>query len=301
MTFELASWNDGPVKRAIIDFVAAATTEGGEHYVAPDDRLAVFDNDGTLWSERPLYFQLIFAFDRVKAMAPDHPEWATTQPFKAVLENDQEAFANFGLPQIIELVAATHTGMTTHEFAQTVEDWVTTARHPATDRLYTEMIFQPMLELLRYLRRHEFTAYIVSGGGADFMRVWSERVYGIPPQQVIGTTIETVYEIRDGEPVLVRLPEMNHFDDEAGKPVGIYRFIGRRPVFAFGNSDGDQEMLQWIHAGNGLRFCGLVHHTDAEREWAYDRDSGIGSLDEAWDEALETVASEYKRVKPLSI
>ena len=306
MTFELASWHDGPAKRAIIDFVAAATTEGGEHYVAPDDRLAVFDNDGTLWSERPLYFQLIFAFDRVKAMAPDHPEWATTQPFKAVLENDQEAFANFGLPQIIELVAATHTGMTTHEFAQTVEDWVTTARHPATDRLYTEMIFQPMLELLRYLRRHEFTAYIVSGGGADFMRVWSERVYGIPPQQVIGTTIETVYEIRDGEPVLVRLPEMNHFDDEAGKPVGIYRFIGRRPILAFGNSDGDQEMLQWTHAGSGLRFCGLVHHTDAEREWAYDRGSHIGGLDEAWDEALEKgwtvvdMKEDWKRVYPFA-
>ena len=304
MTFELVSWQNGPAKQAIVDFVTAVTVEGSAFYVEPADRLAVFDNDGTLWSERPLYFQLIFAMDRVREMAPDHPQWATTQPFQAVLEGDKEAFTDFGMPEIIELVAATHTGMTTHEFAQIVDEWLATARHPHTGRPYTEMIFQPMLELLRYLRRHDFNTYIVSGGGADFMRVWSESVYGIPPQQVIGTTIETVYEIRDGEPVLVRLPEMNHFDDEAGKPVGIYRFIGCRPILAFGNSDGDQEMLQWTAAGDGLRFCGLVHHTDAEREWAYDRGSHIGGLDEAWDEALEKgwtvvdMKNDWKRIYP---
>ena len=304
MTIELPSWRDGPTKQAIIDFVDAVTAEGGEFYVAPDDRLAVFDNDGTLWSERPLYFQLIFALDRVKALAPDHPEWTTTQPFQTVLENDIEAFAGFGMPEIIELVAATHTGMTTREFTEIVEAWISTARHPASGKLYTKMIFQPMLELLHTLRRHGFTTYIVSGGGADFMRAWSERIYGIPPQQVIGTTVKTKYEVRDGEPVLVRLPVMDHFDDEAGKPVGIHRYIGRRPIMAFGNSDGDHEMLQWTHAGDGLRFCGLVHHTDAEREWAYDRGSHIGGLHEAWDEALEKgwtvvdMKEDWKRIFP---
>lgn len=287
MAIELRSWNEGPAKQAIVDFVAAVTAEGGDYYVAPDDRLAVFDNDGTLWSERPLYFQLLFAIDRVREMAPSHPEWAATQPFQAVLENDWAAFAGFSFDELAELLAATHTGMTTHEFNAQIDHWIATARHPTTGRPYTDMVFQPMLELLHYLRRHGFATYIVSGGGADFMRVWSEEVYGIPPQQVIGTTVETVYEVRDGEPVLVRLAELNHFDDEAGKPVGIHRFIGRRPILAFGNSDGDHEMLQWTDAGDGLRFCGLVHHTDAEREWAYDRGAHIGGLDEAWDEAVE--------------
>ncbi len=287
MTLALSSWNEGPAKQAIIDFVEAVTAEGGEFYVAPDDRLAVFDNDGTLWSERPLYFQLLFAVDRVSAMAPDNPEWAYTQPFQAVLEGDLETLAGLGVPALLEIMAATHTGMTTKEFEQIVNAWISTARHPVTGRLYTEMIFQPMLQLLRYLRRNGFTTYIVSGGGVEFMRPWTERVYGIPPQQVIGTSIETAYEIRDGQPVLVRLPEINHIDDEAGKPVGINRYIGRRPILAFGNSDGDHQMLQWTASGSGLRFCGLVHHTDAEREYAYDRGAHMGGLDEAWDEALE--------------
>ena len=283
----LRSWNEGPAKRAIIDFVAAVTAESGEHYVAPDDRLAVFDNDGTLWSERPAYFQLLFAIDRVKEMAPDHPEWATTQPFQAVLEGDLEMLVELGELALVEIIAATHTGMTTEEFAKQVLWWIKSARHPISGRPYTEMVFQPMLELLSYLRRHGFTTYIVSGGGIEFMRPWAERVYGIPPQQVIGSSVETQFELRDGDPVLVRLAEINHVDDGPGKPVGINRYIGRRPILAFGNSDGDHQMLQWTHAGDGLRFCGLVHHTDAEREWAYDRGSSIGGLDKAWDEALE--------------
>ncbi|MEA3335172.1 MAG: HAD family hydrolase [Chloroflexota bacterium] len=287
MKIELASWNDGPAKQAIIDFVAAVTAENGEHYVAPDDRLACFDNDGTLWSERPAYFQLLFAIDRVRDMAPDHPEWATTQPFQAVLEEDLEMLAELGESAMVDIVAATHVGMTTEEFAAIVDVWTTSARHPVTGQLFTDMVFQPMLELLRYLRHHGFTTYIVSGGGIEFMRPWSERVYGIPPQQVIGTSIETVYEMREDGPVLVRLAEINHIDDEAGKPVGINRYIGRRPVLAFGNSDGDHEMLQWTASGDGLRFCGLVHHTDAEREYAYDRGAHIGGLDVAWVEALE--------------
>jgi phosphoserine phosphatase len=284
---KLKSWHDGPAKQAIIDFVKAVSKEGSPDYVAPDDRLAVFDNDGTLWSERPAYFQVLFALDRVKEMAPDHPEWATTQPFQAALENDFQALAAGGMEGLEKLLAATHTGMTTAEFAQTVLDWIETARHPDTGRLYTDMIYQPMLELLRYLRRHGFTTYIVSGGGIEFMRPWAERVYGIPPQQVIGSSIETRYEMREDGPVLVRLPEINHIDDHAGKPVGINRYIGRQPILAFGNSDGDHEMLLWTEAGEGLRFMGLVHHTDAEREYAYDRGVAVGSLDAALDDAAE--------------
>ncbi|MFN2137315.1 MAG: HAD family hydrolase [Candidatus Promineifilaceae bacterium] len=284
---KLRSWNDGPAKRAIIDFVSAVTDRKGPHYVRPADRLAVFDNDGTLWSERPAYFQLLFAVDRVRALAPEHPEWSTTQPYQAILENDLETLAGLGTHALGEIVAATHTGMTTDEFAEIVMQWIETARHPYTGRPYTEMIFQPMLELLRYLRRHGFATYIVSGGGIEFMRPWTQRIYGIPAQQVIGTSIETRYEIRDGVPVLTRLPEINHVDDKEGKPVGINRYIGQRPIMAFGNSDGDQQMLQWTDAGDGLHFCGLVHHTDAEREYAYDRGAHIGGLDKAWDEALE--------------
>ncbi|MFN2162453.1 MAG: HAD family hydrolase [Candidatus Promineifilaceae bacterium] len=284
---KLPSWNEGTAKQAILDFIAAVTEEGGDFYVAPDDRLAVFDNDGTLWSERPLYFQLMFALDQVNRLAPDHPEWQHTQPFQAVLENDMDGLLSGGVSGLIELVAATHTGMTTDEFAAQVRDWTATARHPDTGRLYTEMIFLPMLELLRYLRRHGFTTYIVSGGGIEFMRPWAEQVYGIPPQQVIGTSIETQFEIRSGKAVLVRLPVINHVDDKEGKPVGINRYIGRRPVMAFGNSDGDHAMLQWTASGEGPHFCGLVHHTDGEREYAYDRGAHIGGLDKAWDEAVE--------------
>lgn len=307
MSFELASWRDGQAKRAIIDFVVAVTAEGGPSYVAPDDRLAVFDNDGTLWSERPAYFQLLFALDRVREMAPEHPEWATTQPFQAVLERDEQTLVAGGEATVRELVTATHMGVTTDEFAQQVRDWIVSARHPDTGRPYKEMIFQPMLELLHYLRRHGFMTYIVSGGGVEFMRVWAEDVYGIPPQQVIGSSIETQYEIHDGKPVLVRLPVINHIDDKEGKPVGINRYIGRRPILAFGNSDGDHEMLQWTAAGDGQRFCGLVHHTDAEREWAYDRGSHIGGLDKAWDEALERgwtvvdMKEDWNRIYPSAV
>lgn len=301
MTPQLLSWNEGPAKQAIIDFVTAVTARGADDYVKPAGRLAVFDNDGTLWSERPLYFQLLFALDRVKELAPQHPEWRTTQPFQAVLEEDWQALAGLGTPALVELVAATHTGMTTDEFAQEVRQWIAAARHPHSGRPYTEMIYQPMLELLRYLRRHGFTVYIVSGGGVEFMRAWAEDVYGVPPQQVIGTSIETQYELRDGRPVLVRLPVINHVDDKEGKPVGINRYIGRRPIMAFGNSDGDHQMLQWTAAGEGLRFCGLVHHTDAEREYAYGRGQG---LDKALDEALEKgwtvvdMKKDWRRVYP---
>lgn len=251
----------------------------------PAERIAVFDNDGTLWSEKPFYFQLAFALDRIKALAPKHPEWKEKQPFKGVLEGDIKSVLAGGEQALLEIVMATHAGMTTAAFEQTVSEWVSTARHPKTKRPYTEMVYQPMLELLAYLRANDFKAYIVSGGGIEFMRPWVERVYGIPPEQVIGSSIKVKFEIRESGPVLLRLPEIDFIDDKAGKPVGIHKFIGRRPVLAFGNSDGDHQMLQWTAAGSGLRLMGLVHHTDAEREWAYDRESSVGRLDKALAEA----------------
>jgi phosphoserine phosphatase len=284
-TDPLPSWNDGQVKQAIVKFVQAVTERGGAQYVAPEARIATFDNDGTLWSEQPNYFQGIFAFERVKALAPKHPEWKTRQPFKGILEDDMKAVAAAGEKGIAEVVAATHSGMTTDEFAQIVKEWLARAKHPRFNRGYSELVYQPMLELLTYLRANGFKTFIVSGGGIDFMRVFTEEVYGIPPEQVVGSTGETHFEIRGGKPVLVKLAKVNHIDDKAGKPVGIQRFIGRRPILAFGNSDGDQQMLQWTAAGGGLRFMGLVRHTDAEREWAYDRQSPIGRLDKALDEA----------------
>ncbi len=283
----LPSWNEGAAKQSILHFVEQVTTQDGAGYVAPLDRIAVFDNDGTLWSEKPFYFQLAFALDRVKALAPQHPEWASQQPFKAVLEDDMAGFLAGGMKAIIEILVATHGGDTTDEFEQTVRDWITSARHPTTGLLYTEMVFQPMLELLRFLRANDFRTYIVSGGGIEFMRAWVEGVYGIPPEQVIGSSIETRFEMRDSGPVLVRIPKVEFVDDGEGKPVGIHKFIGRRPILAFGNSDGDLQMLQWTAAGAGARFMGLVHHTDAKREWAYDRDSAVGRLDKALDEARE--------------
>jgi hypothetical protein len=249
------------------------------------DRIAVFDNDGTLWSEKPLYFQLVFALDRVKALASQHPEWQEQQPFKAVLEDDIDGLVAMGMKALGDIFSATHAGNTSGEFAQIVLDWIAGARHPGTGRPYTEMVYQPMLELLDYLRANGFRTYIVSGGGIEFMRAWVEGVYGIPPEQVIGSSIVTKFEMRETGPVLVRIPEVDFVDDNVGKPVGIHKFIGRRPILAFGNSDGDHQMLQWTAAGDGARFMGLVHHTDAEREWAYDRDSLIGRLDEALDEA----------------
>jgi phosphoglycolate phosphatase-like HAD superfamily hydrolase len=282
----LPSWNDGPAKTSVLAFVAAVTAEGGADYVPPAERIAVFDNDGTLWAEQPMYFQAAFALDRVKALAPQHPEWKTQQPFAAALAGDAKALAASGEKGIVELVMATHAGNTTGEFAKIVSDWVATAKHPRFGRLYTELSYQPMLELLAYLREQDFKTYIVSGGGIEFMRPWTERVYGIPPEQVVGSSIVTEFRLGpDGKPELVRLPKVDFIDDKTGKPVGIHKFIGRRPILAFGNSDGDQQMLEWTAAGGGRRFLGLVHHTDAEREWAYDRKSHVGQLDKALDEA----------------
>jgi phosphoserine phosphatase len=283
----LPSWNDGPAKESIVEFVTKVSEEGGPDYVAPAERIAVFDNDGTLWSEQPMYFQLLFVLDRVKELAPQHPEWRDREPFKSVLEDDLESVLAGGEHALIELLMATHAGMTTAEFKRSVNNWLATARHPTTGRPFTEMVYQPMLELLDYLRANGFKTYIVSGGGIEFMRPWTESVYGIPPEQVIGSSIKTEFEMRDGTPVLVRRPEVNFIDDKAGKPVGINQHIGRRPIAAFGNSDGDLQMLQWVSAGEGARFCLYLHHTDAEREWAYDRDSSIGRLDKGLDEARE--------------
>lgn len=281
----LPSWNEVPAKQRILDFVARVTDESGPDYVPPAERIAVFDNDGTLWSERPVYFQLQFAIDRIKALAPEHPEWKTQQPFRAVLENDREALGAAGEKGLIQLVMTSHAGMTTSEFEEIVKRWTATARHPRFDRPYTELVFQPMLELLAFLRAHGFKTFIVSGGGIEFMRPWVEEAYGIPPEQVVGSSIKTRFELRGGKPVLLRLPEVDFIDDKEGKPVGIHKFIGRRPLAAFGNSDGDLEMLQWTAAGDGRRLMLLVRHTDAAREWAYGRDSKVGRLDKAFEEA----------------
>ncbi len=281
----LPSWNDGKAKQSIIAFVAQVTKDGSPDFVPVAERIATFDNDGTLWAEQPMYFQLLFVLDRVKALAPQHPEWNDKEPFASLLKGDVKGALAGGEPAIFQLVMATSAGMTTDEFDQIVKVWIATAKHPTTKRPYTEMVYQPMLELLTYLRANGFKTFIVSGGGIDFMRPWTEKVYGIPTWQVIGSSIKTKFEMRDGKPVLVRLPEINFIDDKAGKPVGIHEYIGRRPILAFGNSDGDQQMLEWTAAGNGIRFMGLVHHTDADREWAYDRKSHIGTLDKALDEA----------------
>jgi len=281
----LPSWRDSESRTQIISFVAAVTDPGSPDFVPPPERIAVFDNDGTLWSEQPFYFQLAFAIDRVRALADDHPEWATTQPFKAALEGDLEALVASGKQGLLELLMASHAGMTTEAFAAIVRDWAASARHPRFDRPYTELVYQPMLELLEYLRANGFQTWIVSGGGIEFMRPWALDVYGVPPEQVIGSSIKTRFELRDGKPVLVRLPEMNFIDDKEGKPVAINQHIGRRPIAAFGNSDGDLQMLQWTTAGEGRRLGVIIRHTDAEREWAYDRESHIGRLDKALDAA----------------
>ena len=281
----LPSWNDNARKQAIITFVEKVTKADSPDFVPSLERIAVFDNDGCLWAEQPAYFQALFVFDRIKALGGQHPEWKTQEPFASVLRGDMKSALAGGEKALLEMVMATHTGMTTEEFEQTVTDWIATARHPETGRPYTEMVYQPMLELLTYLRDNGFKTYIVSGGGIEFMRPWAEQVYGIPPEQVIGSSIKTRFELRDGKPVLVRLPEVNFIDDKAGKPVGIQQHIGRRPIAAFGNSDGDLQMLQWTTTGSGARFALLVHHTDAAREWAYDRRSSIGKLDLALDAA----------------
>lgn len=282
----LPSWKDGPVKSAITDFVAKVTQEGGAEFVRPEERIAVFDNDGTLWSEQPVYFQLAFALDLIKAMAPEHPEWKDTEPFKSVLAGDPKGLAAAGEKGMSEIMALTHTGMTTEEFSAIVADWFATARHPRFDRPYNEMVYQPQIELLDYLRANGFKTFIVSGGGVEFMRGFAEKTCGIPPEQVVGSAGVTKFELRDGKPVLVKEAKIEFVDDGPGKPSGINNFIGRRPILAFGNSDGDQQMLEWTAAGTGARFMGIVHHTDAEREWAYDRQSHVGKLDKALDEAI---------------
>ncbi|WP_428307779.1 HAD family hydrolase [Lacipirellula sp.] len=283
----LPSWNDGPAKQAILDFVAKVTKVGGPDFVLPADRIATFDNDGTLWVEQPMYTQIVFAFDRIKAAAPDHPEWKTTEPFAAALANDYKAVFAEGEKSGVKLLMIGHAGMTPDAFEQIVVDWLATAKHPRFDRPYTQLVYQPMVEVLEFLRANEFKTFIVSGGGIDFMRPWTEKAYGIPRDQVVGSCIEVKFELIDGQPTLMRLPAANFVDDGPGKPVGIQRFIGQRPILAFGNSDGDFEMLQWTTAGDGPRLGLIVHHTDGVREYAYDRDSMVGQLKRGLDAAKQ--------------
>jgi len=301
----LPSWNDTAPKAAIVGFVEKVTKKGGPDFVPESERIAVFDNDGTLWVEHPMYTQLAFALDRVKALALQHPEWKTIQPFQAVLEGDMKTLASSGEKGLMEIIAATHAGMTSAQFQAIVSDWMTTARDARFKRPYTELVYQPMLELLAYLRAHGFKTFIVSGGGVEFMRPWTERVYGIPPQQVVGSSIKTQFEMKDGTPSLLRLPEVNLIDDKTGKPIGINEYIGRRPIAAFGNSDGDLEMLQWTTLGaQGPRLGMIIHHTDAVREYAYDRNTEFGRLDKALDAAaankwtVVSMKTDWKRIFP---
>jgi len=300
----LPSWNNGAARQSILRFIDRITREDSPDFVPPSERIAVFDNDGTLWAEQPMYFQFLFVLDRIKALAPRHPEWRTQEPFASLLRGNVKSVLAGGERALGQLLMATHAGMTSEEFEKVVRDWITTAKHPKMGRLYTEMVYQPMIELLSCLRANGFETFIVSGGGIEFMRPWSERVYGIPPGQVVGSSIKTKFELRDGRPVLVRLPEINFVDDGPGKPVGIQTHIGRRPIAAFGNSDGDLQMLQWTAGGSGARFCLYVHHTDPVREWAYDRTSGIGRLDKGLDEArmrgwtVVDMKVDWKRVFP---
>jgi len=281
----LPSWNDGPAKQSIVKFVSEVTTPGGPNFVAPEDRVAVFDNDGTLWAEQPLYFQLAFMLDQVKAAAPKHPEWKDDPAFKALVARDRKALAAMGLKPVLKLLAVANSGMTTVAYDKSIRDWLVTAKHPKFQRPYTDLVYLPMQELLAYLRANGFKTFIVSGGSIEFMRPWAEKAYGIPPEQIIGTISETKFSIANGRPVLTRMPKIDFVDDGPGKPVGIYRGIGRQPILAFGNSDGDWQMLQWTAGGTGPRFMGLVHHTDETREFAYDRQSKIGKLDKALDDA----------------
>ena len=281
----LPSWNDGVAKQSIVAFVGKVTAEGTPDFVPPAERIATFDNDGTLWAEQPMYFQLLFALDQVRLLASQHPEWRDQEPYASLLKGDVKGALAGGEKSLAEIMMATHAGTTTEEFAGRVSGWIAAAKHPKTGKLYTAMVYQPMLELLAYLRANGFKNFVVSGGGIEFMRPWAEAVYGIPPEQVIGSSIKTKFEMRGGTPVLLRLPELNFFDDKEGKPVGIQQHIGRRPVAAFGNSDGDLQMLQWTAAGSGPRLCLYVRHDDAAREWAYDRESSVGRLDKGLDEA----------------
>ncbi len=298
----LPSWNAGANRDAIVSFVAAVTRDGSPDYIAPGERIAVFDNDGTLWSEQPLYFQFVFMLDQVKAAAPKHPEWKNNAAFKALLAHDEKALAAMGQKPVLELLAIANSGMTVEAYDRTIRDWLATARHPKFNRPYTDLVYAPMQELLAYLRANGFKTFIVSGGGIEFMRQWVEKAYGIPPEQVVGSIAEVKFELKDGAPTLTRLPKVAFVDDGPGKPVGIYRNIGRRPIAAFGNSDGDQQMLEATAAGPGKRLMLLVHHDDADREYAYDRTSKVGKLDKAWDEAkakgwvVVSMKSDWKRI-----
>jgi phosphoglycolate phosphatase-like HAD superfamily hydrolase len=284
-TDPLPSWNEGKAKSAIVDFVGKVTREGGPDYVKPAERIATFDNDGTLWAEQPVYFQLQFAFDEVKRLAPQRPDWKSTEPYRSIVAGDMKGLAASGQKGLLQVMAATHTGMTTRDFEKSVADWLSTARHPVKKRPYSEMVYLPQLELLAYLRANGFKTFIVSGGGVEFMRVFAEKVYGIPPEQVVGSTGVVKFRMGpDGKPELFKEAKVEFVDDGPGKPVGINRAIGRRPILAFGNSDGDLQMLQYTAAGDRARLALIVHHTDAEREWAYDRTSRIGKLDKALDE-----------------
>ena len=281
----LPSWNDGASKTAILEFVAAVTEKGGKDYVEPAERIATFDNDGTLWVEYPMYTQVLFAFDRVKKLAPQHPEWKTKQPFKALLAGDMKTVGASGMKGLMEIIMATHSGMTAAEFEKTVTNWLATHKQSKFKRLYTECVYQPQLELLAYLRANGFKTFIVSGGGIQFMRLITEKNYGIPPEQVVGSSVVSKFQVKDGKPVLVRMPKIDFINDKAGKPVGIYEHIGRRPILAFGNSDSDMQMIEYTMAGEGRRMGLFVHHTDADREYAYDRKSHVGTLDKALDQA----------------
>lgn len=303
-TDPLPSWNEGTSKKAIIDFVSKTTKQGSIDFIPVADRIACFDNDGTLWSEQPMYFQFLFAMDRVKAMAPQHPEWKTKQPFKALLEGDMKTAMAGGENALLQIVMTTHAGMTTDEFSKTVTDWMASATHPKTGKHYNEMIFQPMVELLNYLRTNGYKTIIVSGGGVDFMRPWAEQAYGIPPDQVVGSSGKVKYDAINGKPVLIKLPEINFVDDKEGKPVGIHQYIGKRPVFTAGNSDGDYAMLQYTSTGSGPHFGMIVHHNDSIREWAYDRSSSVGRLVKGLDDAqkyswlIVDMKQDWKKIFP---
>jgi phosphoglycolate phosphatase-like HAD superfamily hydrolase len=300
----LPSWADGPAKTAVTGFVQRVTSPGSKDFVPVPERIAVFDHDGTLWAEQPIYPQMVFAIQRVRTLAPRFPGWRHKQPFRAAIEGDLSSLARSGSSALMQLTMATHAGMTTEQFDRIAGDWMISARHPRFRRPYTDLAYQPMLELLAHLRTHGFKTWIVSGGGADFIRVWAERAYGIPPEQVIGSTLKTTFEISGNRSALIHLPEIDFLDNHAGKPVAIQRTIGRRPILAFGNSDGDLEMLQWTSTGPGPRLAALIHHTDAQREWAYDRESPVGQLDLAWREAerrrwlVVDMRRDWKRVFP---
>jgi len=303
----LPSWNEGPAKKSIIDFVNAVTTKTSPDFILPADRIATFDNDGTLWAEQPYYFQLQFAMDRVKELAPEHPEWKKNPVLQAVINDEIDKLLSFGEKGLLELIMTTHAGITTEEFSQIVKNWIATARHPKTGKLYKEMVYQPMIEVLEYLRANDFKTYIVSGGGIDFMRPWTQEVYGIPAEQVVGSSVKVAFEMRDGKVVLVKLPEINFIDDKEGKPIGIHQFIGKQPVAAFGNSDGDLQMLQYTASNSKKSLVLFVHHTDSIREWAYDRKSHIGKLDKGLDVAtakgwtLVDMKNDWKNIYSLNL